>query len=120
MIDWRIVLALVICAIIAFAVLESKVVDTIRMRRLKLVNRCIDAEQAIEEFEAGRGALIRNRSSLPGEWWYLAKDKRPTNHDPMMTLRECGRVLVFKNKLVRKRMKDFEGLVMEFYEPLED
>lgn len=124
MIDWRIVLGLsaftAILFVFAFAFIESRVSSIIELRRLKRRNRTIDAEQAMANHEAGNGILVRNRSLLPGEWWYLNRSDLPSEDSLIQALREFGYVVTFKNRNVSSRMRIYEGKVEEVLEAFED
>jgi len=119
MIDWGIIVAMCVVGVIAWAIIDDRLTSAIHLRRLKSQGRSISASEAIEEYENGRGVLVRNKSLLPGNWWLLRNKNRPNDYDLVTAMNEFGYVVVCKNAKERQAIEDFKGKVEEMLEPFD-
>jgi hypothetical protein len=68
------------------------------LNKLVAIGRSISVKQAIDEYEAGIGLPVRNKSSLPGSWWFLRKADILEGRDFYSNVRESGCVVLFADQ----------------------
>jgi hypothetical protein len=66
--DWRLWVAVLICAIPIMARIEGAVVRYLKWRKLKSAGRTIEASQALELFNHGLAAIVLSVSTFPAFW----------------------------------------------------
>lgn len=103
MIDWRIIIFIVVLAVLLIAAIDSFVLSAIRERRAERFGRRIDVDQAIRKHKTGQGRLVRNLSSMPGDWWYIDFGDWPNRDDLLGALGKSGYIVAFE-KDARKQL----------------
>lgn len=117
--DWRIILALLLIGVFAWAAIERWLSSLTGVKRLRKNQRSVSTEQAIIEHESGIASLLRNRSLLPGEWWLLRKQDRQDDYDLVANLERFGFVVECEDTADRQRLKPYLGKVEEVLEPFD-
>jgi len=120
MTDWQLWLGILIMLVIAWTSLESHVCNYFETRRLLKAGRTIQAADALFSYAHGHGVIVRNRSSLPGQWWFYRIEDRNTDDDLWMTLKEQGRLVLTGNPHDLVSLQNLDGKVEEVIEPFED
>ncbi|MGV3606801.1 MAG: hypothetical protein ACO1RA_10350 [Planctomycetaceae bacterium] len=120
MTDWQLWLVILLVLVIAWASLESRVSNYFETRRLLRAGRTIQASDALFSYAQGHGVIVRNRSSLPGRWWFYRIEDRNTDDDLWMTLKEQGRLVLTGNPHDLVSLQNLEGKLEEVIEPFED
>lgn len=120
MTDWRIWIAILIVSVLAWAPLETSFRKFLRRRSLVRLGRTIASTDALLSFENGSGAIVRNRSTLPGRWWFYKLADKKSEFDLWMTLRDHGYLVLTGSRKDIQTLHSLEGKIEEMIEPFED
>lgn len=120
MIDLRLALFAILVITLIVALCDTMVMRTIGAWRLRLIGRTIDCDTAIGRYKDGLGFLIRNRSSLPGKWWFIFKKDVDSQAELSWCVRQAGFLVTFNQKNSLSTIEDYADVASEIVDSFED
>jgi hypothetical protein len=118
--NWPVFIAVAVLVVLAWALLEGRLLSAVRLRRLIRQGQYISAKEAIRKCQDRSGVLVLNKSLLPGRWWFLGNAGLSSNCDRMNALRKFGKVVICDNEVDRQSIEEFCGEADEVLEPFDE